>query len=601
MLAPVADLQPYEALFGPLYLHTGYPAPGKDYAFRWLAAGSTIASPKPVDEVIESFVADASIVVTRSLGNRELALQVQVVAPNAVALALGEVDLQRECRRRRNTLTIAPPHVASVPAVFEVISAHLDDAWNDVDETRLVRAYTLRLTCAPYTRSANQVFIPALAQSAVVSTTTVSDGTSATNWTGTVGTGGAVTPVTSTGDRLTQTRFSYLEATGPKAEKTFRTNQNYKYSPAAPIDATDKPYLTADCHAPGGGWSLTVEAYADGVLLEEISRARIVGTTGSYRYRWANPDTSISVLELRYVSRRTVPGSSTAPGDVSTYLDDVLTTNQSSTGTGRQTLRSIEVGGSAPTQGSLRVTHWTDALGDALVYTFPETDTGYRPDLRRWRTDGAEPGSDTASISGYLDDITTPSTYAMPVETLPPGPLLETAAYVLVIRAKGGAPGQAIIEWTIDGVSGTTYPQVTTEAAFIPIAALVLPDTERGPLSEDTIDVTLHCATTGGAPGIYLDDAYLCYLDDGAALTIVNDVPRHLWVDAASIDHPLDAVFIGDEDSEVDKIGAGHRQVSRMQHRLSTGRTSIFTATSGAALPEVSASLYERWHTWPAR
>jgi hypothetical protein len=600
--APVADLQAYEALLGTLRLHAAYPAPGTDWRYRWLAAGSTIGNAIPVDETIESFVTDAQIVVTRSAGVRTLELMVQVIAGDPIALARGEAALFAECERR-NTLAIRPPHAASVPAVFEVINSHLDHAWNDVDETRLVRAYTLRLTCRPYSRSVDLDIVPALAQAAVVSTTTISDGTSATSWTGTVSTDGTVAAVTSASGQLRQTRFTYVESTGSKGEKTYRTNQTYTYTPASPIDATGKPYITADCHPPanyGGGWAFNVDAYADGVKLERVSVTTIDDLNGK-RYRWTTTDTSIVKLEFRYLCRVTLPATTTAPGNVTTFLDAVLVTNQTaSSGTGRQTLRSIDVGGSAPTQGSIRVRHATDALGDTLLYTYPDTGTGFRPDLRRWRTGGDTPNTNAGTISGQEDDLRTLTTYAMPVNTLPPGPVLPSAAYVLVVRAKGSDVGQGIVEWSIDGVTGTTYPNVTLGSAFIPIAGVSLPDIERGPLSEDTIDVTLRSLTTGGAPYLILDDAYLCYADEGAALTIVRTVPRNLWADAASLEHLNEAVFIGDQDDEVDKIAAGVLAEAREPHRFRPGRSSIFTATAGAAYPEVSASLYKRWAHWPA-
>lgn len=561
--------------------------------FYALSEGFTAGAPVTLTQALPRLLLDGEDVAGDRSSNREITFTVEIEAGDAIALAEAEAQLIAEVTKPRNALTWTPPNLG-VPTVFDTFRGSARQVFNDLDEVMCCkRTFEVTIAALPFGHSVDEVVEAGLTTAATPVTTLVDACDSATGWTGS----GALSVDTSVYATPTGALRQYPSASGGHYSATFARTGG--------IDLTGTPYVTVqvyDLDPSTGSHNVNVAMWADGVKLTPVGSS--AGSAfGWNRYRFFCSDTSVSAL-------RVVVSGGADGGSAVTRIDDLNKTNQLSTGgTARESLRSIPVRGSVRTPGALAIHHDTSALGDVLVYTSDDLGSGYRPDLRRWRTAGGTVTADANLISGSSEPISnsgaSPTTWLIPATNLPPGP------YVLMARLKDSAGGSYVLTSAAQTKMGTnavgTAQQVTTRTAIgtgysiVPLGVLHLPPVAVPIGTGAAVQVTL-LAPTGAT--ITLDEAWLFHLDGvltqvacGTTTPAAGGSSSRLWIDYPSVDQPAGGIWVGTQADRSDARSAGPDLAAFGQHAYAPPQTLAFVVTSNALAPAVDLAYLPRWHT----
>jgi hypothetical protein len=575
---------------------------GSPFGVELLAEGTDFGSPEPVEVVLNSLLQDGDLVVHTRDGNREQALRIIIKAPDSAALAQGEAALMAELGKR-NTLTYTPPDRWGPPTVFDVVTSSLQQIPDDLAEVRRSeRHYSVRVVSAPFGRSQEEVTAAALAASGTT-TTLVNDGSATTNWTGAIN-GGAVSPTVDSG-AVKVTNGAAVTGT-VVASLTLTTS----------ITTSSTKLLVVDWKPESMKGDPGLRAYGDGVELERMGDAAspTAGFTRSWFYVAAS---SIAVLRLDSTSDIPAAWVGSNPAAVrSLYVDNINRTDiRPSLGTARQLLRSVEVAGSARTQGSLAIEHETSALGDVYAYVYPDTPDvlGYSPPLRQYRVAGGPTVTpDSSLVSGAREDLTTgTATFDIPVRNLPQG------TYILAVRTNTGGllSPTPQLNWTVSTrLNGTTLGPVesgswpitsSTLAYFLwPVAHVMLPtvDMDTG-ASTAVVRVTLSITAPAA---VDFDEAWLFNTQIGQLLQVScgtgspasGGPARRLFIEPPTLIRPLPAIRIGHAADRSDAYSpTGNAIASWMVPEFEPPRVNVFTVTTNALDAAVTLRHFPRWHT----
>lgn len=544
---------------------------------------------QPIEAAIRSLLQDGSIVVTQGHDNTEAFFRVTIEADDSLGLEAGRAALVAEVGRP-NLLSWQHPDGLSPVRVYEVHTsslAHVFDDWEESEVNRMV--FGIRLVRMPWARAEAKTVIPALT-SAVSLTTTLIDACSAlTGWT--AGLAGTTATLTGGSTRV-QTSNSLGFSAYIRLTKTFTA-----------INMTTTPYITVRV-----GFTSTVDTSftpasphirvaADGTFLLEVHRIRV--STGSVNVEdrtYYCPDTSITSI--------IVDGQVVAAGIL--YVDNINRLNQVPfTGTARQKARTIDIGGTVRTPGSLSIQHATSGLGDVLCYISPDDGTGYRPDLRVRRTGGGAVTADANQVSGSTEDINTLATFAIPLVDLPAGP------YSLMARvAKITTTTARTVVWTAQvQLGGILMGPVLTGTARIPTSGagvweihdfghMILPTLATPATSEGLLVLTLD--EQGG--GLSFDEGWLfdtkrgqlVWVACGAGIPAPGTVHNRMWINSPTIDEPRPQVFIGTEADQGDAHYPSEDFGSWELPTFNPGVMRVHTVTTGALDADVAFEHYER-------
>lgn len=364
-------------------------------------------------------------------------------------------------------------------------------------------------------------------------------------------------------------------------------------------DFTDTPYLIAD-FATSAGDSASVAAEVVTTSSGTVALTRdSVNDVGGGRHRAIFDCTHTDVEEVRILVGDATDG---APTLLDVDHIERSSTNALTAATARQLFRSIEVGGSADTQGSLSISHETDALGDVLVYTSRDDGSNYQPPLRPWRVDGGTVTPDSDRVSGATSplDSATAETYEIPVSALVSG------KHDLVAYLAAAAAGDKTINWTastrydstdLGTVSGSTVVTLTTGYTSHPIASIELP-----PISTPTGSTAVVRITLSSLDAVTIDEAWVFNLDIGALTEVAcgTSTPaaggssNRLWIDTETLENSA-KVERGTLENRSDAHNAGADVSSMGAHEFAPGTVKAFTVTSNALNAAVSLEHYERW------
>jgi hypothetical protein len=444
---------------------------------------------------------------------------------------------------------------------------------------RLSCMYGVAATAKPWARSAELTVVEAVTTSATPTVVQIDDCTSLTGWTGSPNAptllAGGVRELSS--------------ATPPTSVSLTRTGA------VSGLGAT--PYLALDMFVGGYLPLVTITATLDGVPLA------FAGQSGSVRY-FALPTGVTSFATL------VVTGSYGAHGG----QPDIRVNNVSTTdtigglGSAMQLIRSLEVGGSVPTSGSVQVAS-PDAtpLGTVMVYTTHDDGSGYSPPLRQYRTSGPTGSTDTAAVSGIKDPLVVSGNPQGTVTFTILAALIAEGTYAVVGRffslfspatltaAITAAVGGGATDNIVGKVSWTT-----TGWKWAVLGALALP---TQPIPQGSgLNVVITLTGSAPAPGtISLDELYLLNLTTGE-ITLVNAgaTATRLWLDAADADPVRNRpqIYAGTLDDRSDAVGVPSSQIMSFgDHDLDPRGVTLFTVTDGVPGAEVSGSFYQRWHS----
>jgi hypothetical protein len=278
-----------------------------------------------------------------------------------------------------------------------------------------------------------------------------------------------------------------------------------------------------------------------------------------------------------------------------------------SSGTTRQKTMSLAVPGSAPTVGSLQVSHPSTALGDLLIYSWRDDGCGYAPPMRQFRRSGGTVTTDAALYSGASDLLNTDLVYRVPASQVPAG------LYVLYARLKRATSGTSAIKTWADTIAsdgatflptgGTTVTQtltLTTSWKIVPLGRVMLPTVES---PAGFVQLLL---SDEGDTGVSIDELYLCNATIGRTTLVsagslgttptVGGAPSTVWVNSPTTDKPYGSIMGGVAADGSDSYNMRGLVSADQPHRWVPPTVAVFTAC--AALDATTTlSGYAHWHT----
>jgi hypothetical protein len=564
--------------------------------------GSDVGRPENVAEVIDSMLQDGELVSSTRSSNRTMTLNVYIDESDMLTLAQAEAALIAECDKQRNTFAIDPGDGFGPVTVFDTYRVQPTFVRDDETEAEGLRHYTLSIPAAPFGRSVEEVVTAAVGsgEAPPPPTTAVIDAASSTtNWHadgGTLsGSGGTV-------------------AVGP--------NSWPKIYYQGTVDMTSTPYLIVDWkvetsvgpkyvrsfsmqYIDAAGASRSLTPIAKGV-------AAIAGYTRSYY--WLPPGVVTKFFFDATAIRPNAGAPDTWATDVTVRIDSLTRTDQPPwVGTARQGARTLQVEGSARTQGALAIEHETSALGRVLAYTWPDDGSGYLPPLvSRW-VSGTAATIDTSLVSGGYRNIDTAQTFDIPAAQVPEG------SYLLLARVRSDTASTQSITYTAQGRMGSTAIGPLVSGAgpvvfgstgawqIVVLGRVTLPTVDMSAATSGTVRVTL-AATDAAASNIDLDEAWLFNTTVGA-LTVVDcktgtpgagGPSNRLWIETATVDRPLPTLLRGYAADQSDAFYVGADAAAWGMHDFTPPTMNVFTVTTNALDAAVTLRHYPRWWTHAA-
>lgn len=573
--------------------------------------------PVPVVQVVESMLRDGANERVDRYDNRDLAIVVGIEG-DVGSMDDFERTLWLEMQRPSNVLTWKPPSAFGVRGLYDVLWSDLEfseaDDW-DLDELRGKRVYSITLRTAPFPRSADEIVAQALTTAASPSTVVVSDGTSTAGWIAYTQSPSSPRTLTSTSGYLA-TSFEGGAFTEMGSTTQVVSVVNFEYNTATPVDFSQTNYLTLDfaevSYAGATSQTTEVRVWADGLLLTQL--ATVSETTNGTRWRrgtWLCSDASVTKVRVEVRSTTYFPtgGTITANANTVPAIDRLARTNvpPSVGGNGFQSLRTVEIGGSARTEATLAVAHPTKSLADLLIYTAPQLASGYAPNMQKWRTSPtANVTSSAFTMSGFEQTVAANAklTFQVPVSLLPAG------TYVMMVRAYDTA-SSAPFSWRavtkvgtaeFSAQTGTSQVPVATTYTLSTVGTMELPPAKAGGAA--TVQVELSRATSW-----VFDEAWLFYMGPDAALTrvatgstaapSVGVAHNRLWMDPPTIDSPTPGLYVGTTSDRQDSIFYGEN-ANWALHEFKPPSSLVFVASTNATYTEVTVRHTPRWFQHPA-
>lgn len=569
-----------------------------------MSEGTSRGAPVPIEVAVKTWLQDGSIVVTQGYDNRDVMLRVRLYATDLVSLAATEAALVAELNKP-NTLTWTPD--PNTPAsVFVVVTSSMDYEEDDAAEAQgdPWRTYTLRLVCEAFVRSAAEVTVAALAASGVT-TTLVDDGSVTTNWTGAIN--GVSTSPSVVSGAVGISSAGTLDAQNKATVDLTRTSA---------ITTSSTKYLVVDWKGQAG-LNPVISATGDGVALLRVgqSPSPTSGYTRTWFYAAAS---SVTALRLRVSFDGT--GMSLPQGSSVTlafFVDNIDRSDiKPTSGTARQLVRSLDVSGSARTQGSLAIEHGSSALGDLLAYIWPDSSNAYLPPLRPSRVSGGTVTGDSTTVSGSTEPITgATATFDVPLSKLIAG------SHLLMARLKPSVVTlAATVSWTAQtrinsvnvgaALSGSTALILSnglSQPAFeiIPLARPQLPPTDADTQSTTSVvRVTLTATSTGT---VTLDEAWLFNTTIGSLVQVgcgtaspsSGGSANRVFIEPATVGRPRPTVRIGFASDRSDSFFPP--TFSSWQFvEFNPPRDNVLTVTTNALDASVTLRHYPRWHSHAA-
>lgn len=557
--------------------------------FMW-EFGADFGGPEVVYETLVSMLRDGSSMSSTRTDNRQLSLSVVIEAADFNNLARYEAQLIAECDKPRNTLTFEPGDAFGAPSVFQTFRASAVMERDDDREQAFTRRWAVTIPALPYVQAAAAVVTPATP--ATPTYTLIDSCSSATGWT-TTALGPTVTGPTVVSGRVTST-VSTADRGPVRLSRAGSVNLStarylvIDYASSVPL--ADQSALLNSTGGAGSGFGLSL-----------ATRVDLGG--GLTRLFFTIPPGTGTVTPITFVGNGTWGVGSTLA------IDQVQTSDSIPFfGTTRQKSLGIQPGGSVRTDGTVVVEHPTSALGFTMVHTSP-TVAGYQPPLRPFRVSGSATTVNAANISGFFNKITTSSVFRVPATMLPNG--LST---IIANLAPDSAAGTTTVTTTVQGYMGSTavgpaqvqvmstaYPSVVYY--FLSLGRFTMPPSRLGPAG--FVQITIQ--QTSGAVDLNLDEAWLLPLGQDCGLTIVEcgtaaptagGASNRLWIEAATLNEPFGALWVGNAADQSDRRYPGADAVRAWgQHIFSPTGTAVFTATQNAQDASTSLQHFRRYHT----
>lgn len=566
---------------GDLVLADGNPRTTSDrYWFEVSGDEFTTGDPQPVEVQVFSLLRDSDLTKRVKDGNREASLLVKVCSTDSVGLAEGVAALEAQTNKG-NVLGFTPPDAYASETLFDVLTssmsqASMDGLPMDFALTKNQMAFRLRLVCKAFARPATTVIAPAISAPAVTpTTTTISTADSTTGWTIPYGT------LTDAG--------SYLFVSSTKSPRPTWTGS---------VGISGQPYVSLIVRSTDSS-GLFTQPVTNPMLYVNDQAAEFIGTSGvsgnpTYtRYTFKTAETTATKVlfacdNFPTFSQRLLFYSLTA-SNVPPF-----------SGTLRQTKRSIDVAGTARTEGSLQI--WTESgqLGTVLAYTWNGLET-YMPALRQYRLSGPTPTISSATVSGSYEllSTSTPTVFEVPVSTLMDG------AHELIVRLQGSTafPESNTITYSCQTrIAGTDIGDARTGSAALSgipglpiwgcfslgVTDLVSPDLP------DNTSAVVRIALTPSTAQTRLDEAWIFNVQFGDLTWLEAGAKTRVWIDDATTERPYPAAMIGTSADRSDAYSARGVNPVLGSHEFVPPVTQAFIVTTDVLSAQAQLEHYPR-------
>lgn len=557
-----------------------------------VAFGADHGSPESSADVLASFLTDGDIEVGGHTGNRTVVIPILLEGSDLLELSEAEKALIAESVKAQNTLYVDPGDGFAPPFQMTVFGGPGSVVWNrdDVYEQQGYRSFTLTLRALPYVYSATETITPALAASGTT-TATVDDLSSATGWAG-MAQDATVTPTAAAGaGTLTVDLGTPASGLSPAFLSLTRTGS---------IDTSSTQYLLVDWkpNIDGSVDSFTARANSSSVGLAKIAEMSSP-STGFTRTWFQSSVPTITDIRFQIVLRG---GYSSTNATLT--LDNLARSDVRPTiGSNKQQLRTLDVGGSAPTTGSLAVSHATAALGNLLVYTCPDDNSGYAPSCRPyWTGSSGSTSVDSSTASGSYDSLAVngSSTFDVPTRALPEGEYLVMGSVAGLVNATS-----AVISWSAVPVLGATLlsslangPAITIPTAgadfyrmgMIHLPTMAMPDSPLSKIRFSAYVVSFGGASSGAA--VRFDELLLYNMTTGdlsqfkcgTGTPAVGGPAKRLWIDSPAVTNDgLGQYVMGTAADRSDAFSAAPSAASLGVHDFEPGSMKVHTVAMGPA------------------
>lgn len=625
-------------LFDTIELYRGETV-AEDYWFEVLADGAAWGDPQQIEVIVASLLRDGALTETESNGNRTAQFQIKVCATDPVGLSQGVEALHRATRKRTTLRWQDGDYPATVLDV-ETSALREPGGFDDLAYNRNETVYVLSLTCLPFARGE---FLQTTEATAVPSVgDVVNDADATTGWSATAPGGVSLDTVT------------FYEGTGSVAVTPYTGPATgggadvytYETTLTQAIDVDAGGYLSFVVRHDGTAvsyFTASNDPYTgeprQGQIVSEVREFTITSTeAGEEWYRYDDPgyftyehrmqDFIIQALPggwkrytLRLAEGRTISSLKwkgfevvpTGAASPTTRFDQVAVAESATLGS--QVLKTISVGGSARTTGSLHIASPSDAVGLGQVVAFTiaadRVRSGFRPDLRQWDDGTASTTIDADATNGsYYDSIGTSEDYlTVAPSLLVPAEMFNSTAHTMVARIKDSGTGDVTVgvraQLVVDGVE--VGEPLTVERTYetwgtglyrmIPLGSLYLPPLPiAGATSDAIVRFRLRGSTDPEWDELYAFpvDGDLSIIDCGAG-TAGPAISSHLWIDSPSQTQPQGGYWRGETGDRVNAVSAWSAANVPGTHSFDPGDVLVFAASTGTLGPTVNLSNYERF------
>ncbi|MBA2952106.1 hypothetical protein GON03_19005 [Nocardioides sp. MAH-18] len=566
---------------------------GETYSFNVLDPETHWGNPQPITVTLLSLMTSGSRVIKLRDENREPSIALTIKASGGAGLAAAEKALVAVVGKPAE-LKWQPPSPTAALTVFDVVWSRLDhkmDSVGSIGERFLRRSYAIALQALPGARGATKIITPAVA---TATPTVIDSAASTTNW-AVLSPAGATLSVVSGAVRSTYNPATSIGA-GLYGSALRRT---------AAVSTSTEKYISID-------WKTSIPSIVGAQTnattgnLPEVRREP--GAVAGFTRSWYQvPD---SVTSLAWIQFGIVHPASTGSATLEIDLVQTAATLPIS-GTARQLSRTINPGGSLPTEGTILVQHPTTALGTTVVFSHPVMG-GYSPPLRQWRVASSAVTADSTRVSGAYNLLDTVSQFSIPNTAIPEG------GCQLWVRAASGFVGSTTMFWSVyaalpggiiggvllQGSTTITFPAIAPTNYLFPIASFPLPVARAGVAGRTLVEIQ---AGDNSTKLVYFDEAYLfatergrlTVVDCGSAAPSPGGSANRLKIAAPSLDEPNGSIMIGTAADWSDAFTPATSAIlcDQTGHLFDPDGSVTFTVTPNVTDASVSFEHYRRSHT----
>lgn len=552
-----------------------------------LADGCEPGTHEAVVKVQEAFRTDGAAARRDRDDNATTTFRVMITGPTTRIIGLGESALRRVLpdgsEDEPTPFIWRPADGVSPAAVRDIVVGDMTFEYSDLDEIRDVPRHTWKVTLThlPFVRAEFPTRSIAPVVGPVLTTVVIDTCDSATGWTGR-GSGGAATAVSASGGAISITLAP--RPLQPPLLWAF----DYELARTGVIDFASTPYLVVEAATSG----LSANAVVGGVQVAPQSSVAISG--GRVRHVFDLSAHPASPVVIRGISG---PVTSTNPGTRTVHIYDVRrTSDPNASGTPRQSIRTLDIGGTERTPATMHVSSRDGAtsLGLVALHLMPDTGRAQDPDVWRWRISGPE---------GKQDDPTAPMGARQPLHSATavraeiPASAVAHASYSLCVMIDSPTAQRITLGSLVAGIapgSGTGV-ELDTRSTTVDVPAGISWVSYQGaqlpPLATTAGKVAMWLWQPGGTP-VTMIGWWAMRADDGASLQVLRVPHPHLWIDARRPGR-AGRLWVSATDRRED--GYCPPDVAESDPTaLTPPRMTLYVASSGADAPSVDVEYYEK-------